>query len=54
MLTTSVGLAEMKPKNIETIKTLCAMAYTDGNYLQSSWIDVSSRQTYVTSAAAYR
>ena len=47
MLTTSVGLAEMKPKNIETIKTLCAMAYTDGNYLQSSWIDVSSCQTYM-------
>ena len=41
MLTTSVGLAEMKPKNIETIKTLCAIAYTDGNYLQASWIDVS-------------
>lgn len=41
MLTTSVGLAEMRPKNIETIKTLCAVAYTDGNYLGNSWIDVS-------------
>ena len=41
MLTTSVGLAEMKPKNIEVIKSLCNMAYTDGNYLQDSWMDVS-------------
>lgn len=41
MLTTSVGLAEMKPKNIEVIKSLCTVAYTDGNYLQDSWIDVS-------------
>ena len=41
MLTTSVGLAEMRPKNIETIKTLCAVAYTDGNYLGNSWIEVS-------------
>ena len=51
MLTTSVGLAEMKPKNIETIKTLCAIAYTDGNYLQASWVDVSfdqSRSVIVT------
>lgn len=40
MLTTSVGLAEMRPKNIETIKTLCAVAYTDGNYLGNSWIEV--------------
>ena len=45
MLTTSVGLAEMKPKNIETIKTLCAIAYTDGNYLQASWVDVSFDQS---------
>ena len=41
MLTTSVGLTEMKPKNIETIKSLCAVAYTDGNYLGNSWIEVS-------------
>lgn len=41
MLTTSVGLVEMKPKNVETIRTLCSVAYTDGNYLGSSWIDVS-------------
>lgn len=41
MLMTSTGLTEMKAKNIEVIKTLCTVAYTDGNYLQSSWIDVS-------------
>lgn len=41
MLTTSVGMVEMKPKNVETIRTLCAVAYTDGNYLGSAWIDVS-------------
>ena len=40
MLTTSVGLAEMKPKNIEVIKSLCNVAYTDGNYLHDSWMDV--------------
>jgi brefeldin A-inhibited guanine nucleotide-exchange protein len=40
MLTTSTGLSEMKRKNIESIKTLCAVAYTDGNYLGESWIDV--------------
>ena len=40
MLMTSTGITEMKAKNIEVIKTLCTVAYTDGNYLQSSWIDV--------------
>ena len=40
MLTTAVGLTEMRPKNIETIKSLCAVAYTDGNYLGNSWIEV--------------
>ncbi len=40
MLTTSAGMTEMKRKNIECIKSLCAVAYTDGNYLGESWIDV--------------
>ena len=44
MLTTTVGMTEMKRKNIETIKTLCAVAYTDGNYLGAAWIDVSRRK----------
>lgn len=30
----------MKAKNIETIKTLITVAYTDGNYLGSSWLDI--------------
>ncbi|KAI6649677.1 Brefeldin A-inhibited guanine nucleotide-exchange protein 1 [Oopsacas minuta] len=34
------GLGEMKVKNIETIKTLVTIAYTDGNYLQDSWLEV--------------
>ena len=40
MLLTSTGITEMKAKNIEVIKTLCIVAYTDGNYLQSCWVDV--------------
>ena len=36
----SAGITEMKPKNIETIKTLVAIAHTDGNYLQTCWHDV--------------
>ena len=34
------GLGEMKVKNIETIKTLVTIAYTDGNYLQDSWLEM--------------
>lgn len=33
-------ISEMKPKNIETIKTLIAVANSDGNYLGSNWLDV--------------
>jgi brefeldin A-inhibited guanine nucleotide-exchange protein len=40
LLTVSAGITEMKPKNIETIKTLVAIAHTDGNYLQECWNDV--------------
>eukprot|EP00118_Oscarella_pearsei_P005377 m.24672 g.24672 ORF g.24672 m.24672 type:complete len:1794 (+) comp28667_c0_seq1:116-5497(+) len=40
LLTVSAGITEMKPKNIETIKTLIAIAHTDGNYLQKSWHEV--------------
>ena len=32
----------MRPKNVETIKTLIAVACTDGNYLQESWHDILS------------
>ena len=47
MLMTTTGITEMKPKNVEVIKTLCAVAYTDGNYLQGSWVDVSTCMTLV-------
>lgn len=33
-------LVEMKSKNINTIKTLITVAYTDGNWLGKSWLDV--------------
>lgn len=34
------NLAEMKPKNVEAIKTLLDIAITDGNNLKGSWKDV--------------
>lgn len=33
-------ITEMKAKNIDTIKTLITVAYTDGNYLARSWLEV--------------
>jgi brefeldin A-inhibited guanine nucleotide-exchange protein len=33
-------VTEMKAKNVEAIKTLVSVAYTDGNYLETSWYDV--------------
>eukprot|EP01137_Pigoraptor_chileana_P033942 Opistho-2@25725 len=36
-LSSSGGPADMKPKNIETIKCLISIAHTEGNYLQRSW-----------------
>jgi len=33
-------IAEMKTKNIDTIKTLITVAHTDGNYLGESWLDI--------------
>lgn len=41
LLTASSGIAEMKQKNIDTIKTLITVAHTDGNYLCNSWHEVS-------------
>jgi len=40
LLTANSPVTEMKAKNIETIKTLITVAYTDGNYLGSSWLDI--------------
>lgn len=45
LLTASSGITEMKQKNIDTIKTLITVAHTDGNYLGTSWLEVSSGQT---------
>ena len=37
---TTSSISEMKAKNIDTIKTLIAVANTDGNYLGKSWLDI--------------
>lgn len=34
------SLREMKPKNIESIKSVINLANTQGNYLQESWPQV--------------
>ena len=41
LLTCATPITEMKLKNIDTIKTLISVAHTDGNYLGSSWLEVS-------------
>ncbi|KAJ1978064.1 guanine nucleotide exchange protein for ADP-robosylation factor [Dimargaris xerosporica] len=38
--TVLADLMEMKPKNIEAIKTLLDVAAVDGNHLRQSWLDV--------------
>lgn len=40
LLTTTSNHIEMKTKNIDTIKTLIAVAHTDGNYLGNSWLEI--------------
>ncbi len=40
LLTDSSSVTEMKAKNIEAIKALVSVAHTDGNYLETSWLDV--------------
>ncbi|XP_015794593.1 brefeldin A-inhibited guanine nucleotide-exchange protein 1 [Tetranychus urticae] len=40
LLTTTSSHTEMKTKNIDTIKTLIAVAHTDGNYLGQSWLEI--------------
>ena len=40
LLTYNSNVTEIKSKNIDTIKALISVAYTDGNYLGSSWVDV--------------
>lgn len=41
LLTCATPITEMKPKNIDTIKTLISVAHTDGNYLGKSWLEVN-------------
>jgi brefeldin A-inhibited guanine nucleotide-exchange protein len=36
----SASIADMKTKNIETIKALISVANSDGNYLGHSWLDI--------------
>ncbi len=40
LLTDNSNVSEMKSKNLEAIKTLISVANTDGNYLETSWLDV--------------
>ena len=40
LLTANAVITEMKAKNIDTIKTLITVAYTDGNNLGHSWLEV--------------
>nr|CAB3222754.1 brefeldin A-inhibited guanine nucleotide-exchange protein 1 [Phallusia mammillata] len=40
LLQATAGIRELKWKNIESIKTLISIAYTDGNYLQESWHEI--------------
>lgn len=40
LLNANCPITEMKTKNIDTIKTLITVAYTDGNYLGESWFDI--------------
>nr|XP_009862113.1 brefeldin A-inhibited guanine nucleotide-exchange protein 1 isoform X1 [Ciona intestinalis] len=40
LLQANAGIRELKLKNIEAIKTLISIAYTDGNYLQESWHEI--------------
>ena len=40
MLMANAVITEMKAKNIDTIKTLISVAYTDGNYLAHSWLEI--------------
>ena len=42
LLTANAVITEMKAKNIDTIKTLITVAYTDGNNLGHSWFEVNS------------
>ena len=40
MLTDNSNSAEIKMKNVEAIKALISVAYSDGNHLETSWLDM--------------
>lgn len=40
LLTAEGGVTDMKAKNVDTIRTLIAVAQMDGNYLGSSWLEI--------------
>ena len=40
LLTDNSNVTEIKAKNVDAIKTLISVAHTDGNYLETSWLDV--------------
>ena len=40
LLTDKNKAGEIKSKNIEAIKGLISVAYSDGNHLETSWLDV--------------
>ena len=40
LLTDNSNAAEIKMKNVEAIKGLISVAYSDGNHLETSWLDV--------------
>jgi brefeldin A-inhibited guanine nucleotide-exchange protein len=41
LLMATSQVMEIKAKNVECLKTLIAIAQTDGNYLGEAWYDVS-------------
>ncbi len=44
LLMATSQVMEIKAKNVECLKTLIAVAQTDGNYLGEAWYDVSIEQ----------
>ena len=40
LLTDNSNSAEIKMKNVEAIKALISVAYSDGNHLETSWLDM--------------
>lgn len=41
LLTDNANVAEIKSKNVESIKTIISVAYSDGNYLEGKKLNFS-------------